>query len=152
MTQPIMAKNPDCQIGANELIVKLVGQRFDKDLKEKNELNDCVKIIKRLGLSEANHNLKLFITLIYVTALCDFRPYRNIYEFCKNWMSLKRLLCGNKVIECLNRKTSDAVQSIYETLMAADNYNILKARPVEIFGTKRFMPISMPMLLNARLV
>lgn len=90
----------------------------------KRKLNDCVKIIKRLDLSEGNHNIKFFITLISVTAPCDFRPYRNIYEFYKNWMSLKRLLCGNKVIECLNRKTSDVVQSIYETAMVADNDDI----------------------------
>uniref|UniRef100_A0A1B0BYU3 Uncharacterized protein n=1 Tax=Glossina palpalis gambiensis TaxID=67801 RepID=A0A1B0BYU3_9MUSC len=150
MVQLTIAKNPNCQIGANKLIVKLIRHKFDKGFKEKcvlvypNKLRKIVYFSKmlhydsyhlkkqvgrlckdnRLRLSEASHKPKLFIILISFKVLSDFRPYCNICEFCKNWTSLERLLCGNKVIECLNRKTFDAVQSIYKTLTVADNDDV----------------------------
>uniref|UniRef100_A0A1A9W4H8 mannose-6-phosphate isomerase n=1 Tax=Glossina brevipalpis TaxID=37001 RepID=A0A1A9W4H8_9MUSC len=125
-------------------IVKSTGQKLNEVLKERlSYLFKVLSIRKALsiqvhpnkkeaeklhkdcpGLYDANHKPELAIALTPFTALCGFRPNCEIYEFCKNLPPLKKLLGGDKAIECLNTKTPGAVRPIYRNLMTTDEDDV----------------------------
>ncbi|XP_065371146.1 mannose-6-phosphate isomerase [Calliphora vicina] len=69
---------------------------------------------------DPNHKPELAIALTPFMALCGFRPYGEIYQFCQQLPPLKKLLGGDTVVNGLSNGSTNDFKKCYETLMTAD--------------------------------
>lgn len=70
---------------------------------------------------DPNHKPELAIALTPFTALCGFRPYEEIYQFCQELPALKKLLGGDDIIENLRNGKHSDLKKCYQALMTADS-------------------------------
>ncbi|XP_075148439.1 mannose phosphate isomerase [Haematobia irritans] len=69
---------------------------------------------------DPNHKPELAIALTPFKALCGFRPYEEIYQFCQDLPPLKELLGGDLLVEKLCQGNSGDLKKCYQTLMSAE--------------------------------
>lgn len=69
---------------------------------------------------DSNHKPELAIALTPFKALCGFRPYLEIYQFCQELPPLKELLGGDAVVNGLANGSTNDFKKCYQTLMTAD--------------------------------
>lgn len=69
---------------------------------------------------DPNHKPELAIALTPFKALCGFRPYLEIYQFCQELPPLKELLGGDAVVNGLANGSTNDFKKCYRTLMTAD--------------------------------
>ncbi|KAM7361846.1 mannose phosphate isomerase [Cochliomyia hominivorax] len=69
---------------------------------------------------DPNHKPELAIALTPFKALCGFRPYTEVYQFCQDLPPLKELLGGDDVVNGLSKGSTIDFKKCYQTLMTAD--------------------------------
>lgn len=73
---------------------------------------------------DPNHKPELAIALTPFKALCGFRPYTEIYQFCQDLPPLKQLLGGDAVVNGLSSGSTNDFKKCYQTLMTADSATV----------------------------
>lgn len=76
---------------------------------------------------DPNHKPELAIALTPFKALCGFRPYSEIYQFCQDLPPLKELLGGDVVVNGLSKDSEIDFKKCYQTLMTADAESVSRA-------------------------
>uniref|UniRef100_A0A1I8PAB1 mannose-6-phosphate isomerase n=1 Tax=Stomoxys calcitrans TaxID=35570 RepID=A0A1I8PAB1_STOCA len=69
---------------------------------------------------DPNHKPELAIALTPFKALCGFRPYEEIHQFCQELPPLKELLGGDAVVKKLSNGAAGDLKKCYQALMSAE--------------------------------